>query len=122
MAFNFLHPPPHFDSIIENVENEGVQNIQANTPVQNISPKMKASGNYQKYFTNINSTIGAIYKSITYTSASTSMQRPGKVLQVPVYSTTAEVNSIQNPVNGMIIYDTEADMFKFREGGTWVVK
>lgn len=122
MAFNFLHPPPNFDAIIEHTEKEGVQVALKIAGKENNSTKMKASGNFQKYFTNINSTIETIYKSITYTNASSSMQQPGKAIQMPVYETTAEVNSIQNPVNGMIIYDTEADKFKFREGGAWVVK
>jgi len=100
MSFQYLHPPP--------VEFEVTENKKISTP-------------YQKYFTNLNGAITSHLKSITYVDGVTGATRQGQAPLMFSY-TTAEINSIQNPVNGMIVYDSTINDFKFRVNNAWVVK
>jgi len=96
-----------------------IQYLQRPPLKSDVAEANKLSTDYQKYLTNVNATVQGAIKPMTYTKGTTAAL--GHVFQVPPYKTT-EINSIQNPVDGAIVYDTDVNDFKFRVAGAWVVK
>lgn len=89
-------------------------------PVDNkVTASEKMSSSFQKYLTNVNASIQATIAPVTYTPEGTTQNATGAALQHPQYETTAEINSIQNPQNGMSVYNNETDKMNFRIAGIW---
>jgi hypothetical protein len=99
MGFLLISPPP-LDSPIE-------KNGQASVP-------------YRRYHTNVNQAIEATIKPTAFVR--NGQKTTGGVLEVPIYDTTAEVDSLENVQDGAIVYNEEIHDFLFRRNNTWETK
>jgi hypothetical protein len=102
-----LHEPPVFFEINNEDgidKNEGVQPI---------------SGEWQRYFTNQRQAFNQFFPVSTIQDSNGISQ-----VSIPTVTplTTAQRDNVQNPSNGMFIYNTTTEKFNFYENGAWVEK
>ena len=97
MSYELLNPPPLSNHITQNE---------------------KVSVAYQKYFTNINTTIAGTIVPVPFTDSNTSQVAQGVVLQTPSYKATSEITSITS-ANGSLVYDDQTKTLKVRLNGAW---
>lgn len=96
-TFQLLNPPPVYEELV--FDNK------------------KASEHMRKYMTTLNDGIEATLVPIVYTVNGQAVH--GMAVRFPGYTST-EIASIQNPENGMQVYNETTQKFNFRENGSWV--
>lgn len=83
----------------------------------NITKDETISVPYQKYLTNINTSLAATLLPVAFTSDITAKTAAGVGLQLPVYS-TVEINSMNAP-DFVMVADSTLSVPKIRIGGVW---